>query len=89
MCAHTPKILVVAGREHVFCEACGAVLSLRTLIGALVDEQRSRQDAECKLARATKTVETIALRNTWDGEMARQCLDAIGCEAPVLRRTGT
>lgn len=88
MCAHIPKILVVAGREHAFCEACGAVLSLRTLIGALVDEQHGRQDAERKLARATKTVETIALRNTWDGEMARQCLDAIGIENPVLRRTG-
>jgi hypothetical protein len=89
MCTHVPKILVIAGREHALCEACGAVLSLRTLIGALTDEQRGRHAAERKLARATKTVETIALRNTWDGEMARQCLDAIGHEAPVLRRTGT
>lgn len=93
MCTHhTPKVLVIAGREHVFCEACGAVLSLRVLLGALTEEVAARAAAERKLTRAVTTVETIALRNTWDGEMARQCLDAIGCDYcdyPALRRTGT
>ena len=84
-CEHDVRIVIVAGIEHAFCSKCGSFLSLRAVASAFASSEKARTLVERRLSAATATLASIAPHNTWDGESARKCLEAIGREDLVPR----